>query len=227
MSRPISTISWRCSRSVLDIGEPRLYQKAFSWFGNKRIVQWLQMDPRRMCPHCRAFITINDRVCPYCNERVGPPAAASRSPRALLGGFVPHASFTTVMILLLNFSMFVATTLYTMNSGASEGETLHKFGAKAYPEIVLGGQWWLLVTAGFLHGGLLHIFMNSFALFDLGAQVEEIYGANRLMVFYFVATVFGFLCSTFWSPYLSVGASAGLFGLIGAMIALGVRSKSS
>jgi rhomboid protease GluP len=131
------------------------------------------------------------------------------------------------MILLLNFSMFVATTLYTMNSGASEGETLHRFGAKAYPEIVLGGQWWRLVTAGFLHGGILHIFMNSFALFDLGAQVEEIYGAKRLIVFYFIATVFGFLCSTYWSPYLSVGASAGLFGLIGAMIALGVRNKNS
>jgi rhomboid protease GluP len=95
-------------------------------------------------------------------------------------------------------------------------------------DIVLGGQWWRLVTAGFLHGGILHIFMNSFALFDLGAQVEDIYGSKRMIVLYFVATVFGFLCSTYISPYsISVGASAGLFGLIGAMIALGLRHKSS
>jgi rhomboid protease GluP len=64
-------------------------------------------------------------------------------------------------------------------------------------------------------------------LFDLGAQVEEVYGARRLLVFYFVSTVGGFTASTFWSNSLSVGASAGLFGLIGAMIALGVRHQTS
>ena len=78
----------------------------------------------------------------------------------------------------------------------------------------------------FLHGGFLHIAMNSWVLFDVGAQVEEIYGAKRLIVFYFVGTVFGFLASTFLSASLSVGASAGLMGLIGAMIALGLRDQS-
>ena len=71
------------------------------------------------------------------------------------------------------------------------------------------------MTAGFLHGGLLHIGMNSWVLFDLGAQVEEVYGASRLIVVYFMATVFGFLLSTFWTAALSVGASAGIMGLIG------------
>jgi rhomboid protease GluP len=82
-----------------------------------------------------------------------------------------------------------------------------------------------LVTAGFLHGGLLHIAMNSWVLFDLGAQVEDVYGPSRLIVVYFLATVCGFLLSTFWTAALSVGASAGLMGLIGAMIALGVRNR--
>ena len=54
------------------------------------------------------------------------------------------------------------------------------------------GQWWRLVTAGFLHGGLFHILMNSWVLFDLGAQVEQVYGARRMLVFYFVSTVGGF-----------------------------------
>ena len=67
--------------------------------------------------------------------------------------------------------------------------------------------------------------MNSWVLFDLGAQVEELYGANRMIVVYFVSTVCGFFLSTLWSPALSVGSSAGIFGLIGAMIALGVTAQ--
>ena len=83
------------------------------------------------------------------------------------------------------------------------------------------------MTAGFLHGGLLHIAMNSWVLFDVGAQVEELYGTSRLLVIYFVGTVLGFVASTLWSPYLSIGASAGIMGLIGAMIAVGIHHRSA
>ena len=55
--------------------------------------------------------------------------------------------------------------------------------------------------------------------------MEDVYGASRLIVVYFMATVFGFLLSTFWNPGISVGASAGIMGLLGAMIALGVRTR--
>jgi rhomboid protease GluP len=189
------------------------------------------MDQRRMCPHCRAFITTRDRVCPYCNETVGPRAVERRNPADLLGGLIPHARFTTVMILLINFGMFLATVIFSMQAGHSnalmgiDGRTLFDFGAK-YSQAIFLGQWWRLVTAGFLHGGLLHLLMNSWVLFDLGTQVEEVYGTSRLIVFYVVSTVFGFLASAYWSPVLSVGASAGLFGLIGSMIALGMRYKT-
>ncbi len=185
-----------------------------------------------MCPHCRAFITTNDRICPYCQTEVGPRAVDRRNPGAILGGLIPQAHFTTAMILLLNFGLYAATALYSMRSGGGggwmdiDGLTLFRFGAK-YRQAIFAGQWWRLVTAGFLHGGLLHIMMNSWVLFDLGAQVEQVYGARRLLVFYFVATIAGFAASTWWSPALSVGASAGLFGLIGAMIALGARYKTS
>jgi rhomboid protease GluP len=69
--------------------------------------------------------------------------------------------------------------------------------------------------------------MNSWVLFSVGAQVEETYGTARFLVLYFVSNVLGFLASTLWSPYLSIGASAALFGLIGAMIAAGMRSNTS
>lgn len=184
-----------------------------------------------MCPHCRAFITTSDRICPYCDTKVG-PRAIDRRPAAgeLIGGFIPHARFTTILILTINFGLYAATALYSMKLGNPsltdiDPRTLFQFGAK-YREAIFLGQWWRLVTAGFLHGGLLHILMNSWVLFDLGAAIEEAYGPKRLVVIYFASTVFGFLLSTLWSPVLSIGASAGVFGLIGAMIALGMKSQS-
>jgi rhomboid protease GluP len=190
------------------------------------------MDSRRMCPHCRAFITSSDRVCPYCNERVGPRAIDRRSPADVLGGLIPHARFNTVLILVINFGLYLVTSIYSMRSGEGgpmsiDTYTLVAFGAKYAPAIFQWGQWWRLVTAGFLHGGLIHILMNSWVLFDLGAQVEELYGASRMWVIYFLSSVFGFYISAVWAPRVpSIGASAAVFGLIGAMIALGVSHRN-
>jgi rhomboid protease GluP len=189
------------------------------------------MDRRRMCPNCRAFIDAGDKKCPYCGVSVGPRAIDVRAPSDLLGGFIPHARFATSMILLVNVALYAAAMLYSMRSGNShalmniDGETLFHFGAK-YPLAIYQGQWWRLITAGFLHGGLFHILMNSWVLFDLGAQVEELYGSARMVVFYFLTTVAGFAASTWWSASLSVGSSAGIFGLIGVMIALGVGQRN-
>jgi rhomboid protease GluP len=191
------------------------------------------MDQRRMSPNCRAFITSHDKVCPYCNERVGQRAAERRDPGAILGGFIPHARFVTMIILTINVGLYLATVVFSQRLGEGggfmniDGRTLIAFGAKIRAGILGYGQWWRLVTAGFLHGGLLHIAMNSWVLFDLGAQVEDVYGASRLIVMYFLATVSGFLLSTFWTTAISVGASAGIMGFIGAMIALGVRNRHS
>jgi rhomboid protease GluP len=161
---------------------------------------------------------------------VGPRAVERRDPGAILGGFIPHARFVTMIILTINVGLYLATVVFSQRSGqgslmAVDGQTLFAFGAKFRAAIIGYGQWWRLVTAGFLHGGLLHIGMNSWVLFDLGAQVEDVYGASRLIVIYFLATVSGFLLSTFWTTALSVGASAGIMGLIGAMIALGLRNR--
>jgi len=184
-----------------------------------------------MCPHCRAFITDSDRVCPYCNEAVARRTVDRGNAAGILGGLIPHARFVTSMILLLNGVLYLATGLYSMRTGNGtlmdlDLQTLWEFGAKL-PQSILGqGQWWRLVTAGFLHGGLIHIAMNSWVLFDLGAQIEEVFGPARLISIYFCATVGGFLASTFFSRALSIGASAGIMGLIGAMIALGMMHRS-
>ena len=193
----------------------------------------LPVDNRRMCPNCRAFITTDDKVCPYCEVKVGPRAIDRRYPADVLGGLIPHARFTTMMILLINAGFFLATLLYSsritgqMGLDPDQGALLD-FGGKSGYDILIRGQWWRLITAGFLHGGIMHILMNSWVLFDLGVAVEEAYGTSRYLVIYFISTITGYLASLWWAPrVLSIGASAGIFGLIGAMIALGVRDRSS
>jgi len=184
-----------------------------------------------MCPQCRAFISTDDKICPYCQTEVAPRQVFRRTPSDSFGGLIPHARFLTIVIMLINTGLYVATVLANTRAGGSamdlDGRTLLDFGAKYGPAIA-GGQWWRLITAGFLHGGVLHILMNMWVLFDLGAQTEESYGTSRYLGIYFVATVTGFLASFYWAPGVpSVGASAGICGLIGAMIALGVRDRSS
>jgi rhomboid protease GluP len=170
-----------------------------------------------MCPNCRAFVTTSDKVCPYCQAPMGPRAVERRNPGEILGGLIPQARFTTMIILLINTALFIAEYFDPVINQAGE----------SVPAAFMQGQWWRLITAGFLHQGILHILMNSWVLFDLGAEVEMIYGTSRLIVFYFVSTVTGFSASSRIGGHLSVGSSAGIFGLIGAMLAFGFTDRSS
>ena len=185
-----------------------------------------------MCPNCRAFITTKDKVCPYCEVKLGARAVDRRNPGDIMGGLVSQARFTTVVILMINFGLYLVTAVWSMKEGNEgafmgiDGRTLVYFGAKFGALMFQQGEWWRLITAGFLHGGLLHIGMNSWVLYDLGTTVEHFYGTRRMLVIYFLSSVTGFLASTFWNAGVSVGASAALFGLIGAMIAIGIRDKS-
>jgi rhomboid protease GluP len=104
---------------------------------------------------------------------------------------------------------------------------LFAFGGKFGPAIWQQHEWWRLVTAGFLHGGVTHILMNSWALFQLGAQVEELFGTSRYLAIYFFSTVGGFYLSAKMHAGLSIGSSAGIAGLIGAMVAFGVMNRST
>ncbi|GIU77994.1 MAG: hypothetical protein KatS3mg005_1232 [Bryobacteraceae bacterium] len=182
------------------------------------------VETRRMCPHCRAFITVHDKVCPYCDTPVGPRAIDLRDPGGILGGLVPSAQFATIVISLVCVALYLVTLLASAKVG--EVNALIRYGA-ALPQGVFGGQWWRLITAGFLHGNLMHIFFNLWVFMDLGRHAEEIYGARRMVAIYIFSTIGGFALSMLRGTMLTVGASAGLFGLIGAMIALGVRYKWS
>ena len=183
-----------------------------------------------MCPNCRAFITTSDRVCPYCQAQLGPRAVDLRGVQL---GFasMPRANVTSIIILVLNITFFLVELI--INSKLFGGspqylnyQALISLGAK-YGPLIHAGQQWRLLTAGFLHGGFLHIAMNSWVLFDLVSEVEQFYGTNRLVFTYVFSTITGFFLSNWWHPgSISVGASAACFGLIGIMLAIGLRQRA-
>jgi rhomboid protease GluP len=81
------------------------------------------------------------------------------------------------------------------------------------------GEVWRLVTAMFLHAGLLHLTVNVFSLFMLGRLYEQMFGTRRFLVIYFVSGLAASLASVVWSTGLpSVGASGAIFGVLGAFI---------
>jgi rhomboid protease GluP len=132
---------------------------------------------------------------------------------------MPNGRMATALLLLINGAFFAS--IYV--SGSQE---LVAAGAKWVPDI-LRGEWYRLVTAGYLHVQFVHILMNMMSLYNIGPLVEEIYGTRRMFTLYTVATVGGFFASSVWAPMVpSLGASAGIFGLLGALIAVGRHSSS-
>ena len=124
--------------------------------------------------------------------------------------------------------MFGVTYLAMVSAGSGgglsilwgiRGEVVYRLGASFGPAIFGLHEWWRLVTAMFLHGGLIHIGFNMLALMQFGPALEELYGSARYLFLYVVTGVFGFLVSAWFGNY-SLGASGALLGLIGLMLAI-------
>lgn len=190
------------------------------------------MEPRPICPNCRAFISRADRVCPYCEFELAPAPKTRLDTARTLSSILPQNGQLTVYILAVNGFLYLAMALFNQVNvtGGSifdlSGPTLFLFGAKE-PSYIFHGEWWRLITAGFLHASIIHIAMNSWALYDLGAQAEEAFGSGRMLVIYLIGSMTGFFASALFAPSLSVGASAGIFALIGSMIAFGMQQRST
>ena len=150
-----------------------------------------------------------------------------------VAGFILSSRLVSTSLMLINFGFFVLCVVLTERLGGGisimgfPGQVLDLLGAKSGQRIFGQGEWWRLISAGVLQGGILHIAMNSWVLFDVGPLVEEFYGSRRMVLIYVLGSATGFLASLFWAPNsLSVGASAGICGLIGAMIAYGYRHRT-
>ena len=192
------------------------------------------MSASRLCPSCQALIDVRTDHCPFCGVVVGATGFRLEKRAPLLDWLMPNGKMAMGLILLVNVLLFAANTF-------TGTRTVVQYGEKWLPAIQ-GGEWHRLITAGYLHQGLsfaprtpvwvlvmqfLHIFLNMAGLRNVGSIVEEIYGTRRMFASYTAATILGFVLSAMWMPRVpSLGASAGIFGLLGALIAYGVLSKS-
>jgi membrane associated rhomboid family serine protease len=118
----------------------------------------------------------------------------------------------TKLIIAVNLVVFVYTDLIKSKSVSSE-----KLGL--FAPFVAKGEWWRIVTSGFLHFGVLHVAMNMYILFQLGRTFEEQIGRPRFAAMYFAAMAGGAAGALLLEPYgLTGGASGAVFGLAGAAV---------
>jgi rhomboid protease GluP len=115
--------------------------------------------------------------------------------------------------------------------------SLLRFGASGEIPVFEVGMWWTVLSAGWLHGSALHILFNMLWVRDLAPVTAELYGPGRMVIIYVAASVFGFALTSLAGAYLpaipfiggsyvTVGASASLFGLLGALVYYGRRTGS-
>ncbi|MBI4220672.1 MAG: rhomboid family intramembrane serine protease [Chloroflexi bacterium] len=105
-----------------------------------------------------------------------------------------------------------------VNGGSQNVIVLLRFGAK-YGPAVADGEYWRLLTAVFIHIGVLHLLTNTIGLLIFGGMVERAYGHMSFLAIYLFAGVFGNIASYAAGPTVSAGASGAVFGVVGAFAA--------
>ena len=132
-------------------------------------------------------------------------------------------SFVTLGILIILVVVFLVEVFL---GGSENVNVLMKMGAMNNFAVVAGHQWWRLFTAQFLHIGVMHLVSNAVIIYYMGQYMEPIMGHTRFLVTYLLAGIGGNLMSLAFSADrgLSAGASTALFGLFGAMTAIGLRN---
>jgi rhomboid protease GluP len=108
--------------------------------------------------------------------------------------------------------------------GPNANNPVYTSGVLYGPAVLQDGQWYRIVTGAFLHGGFAHIALNMFALYQLGTYVEAMVGSWRMLAIYAISLVGGGLAVVWFEPQNpTVGASGAIFGLFGALLAIGLR----
>lgn len=124
----------------------------------------------------------------------------------------------TIGLIVLNALIFVVSAGMAGNPMQIGTAVLVKLGANHAP-LVMQGEAWRLAAAMFLHGGVLHIGLNMFALYQAGQVVERLFGAAAFLLLYLGAGLAGNVASIWWNPAgISVGASGAVFGVYGALL---------
>jgi rhomboid protease GluP len=193
-----------------------------------------------VCPSCGTLVGVNDPRCLTCG-RWNPGMWGFGPLFTRLGrdmGFVPFVM--GACILLYGASLFADRNgigIGGLSFLSPSGPSLFLFGASGSVPVFGYGRWWTVLTAGWLHGSLIHIGFNLMSLRNVADPVAEFYGANRMVIIYTFSGVTGFLASTVFNHYLgylplihggrmTVGASASICGLIGSLFYYGRRAGS-
>jgi rhomboid protease GluP len=186
-------------------------------------------QPRpKICPACGSLVGINATRCHNCGTNLRfSMAAVSKGLSGLFGGHAPVTSAILIVNLLMFGVEFMAMASRGEGGGLAilwgmGGEATYRLGASNPYSIFIMNEWYRLVTAMYLHGGLIHIGFNLMVLMDIGPVVEEVYGSARFFFLYTVTGIAGFLASAL-TTHNSLGASAPILGLIGLMIAITTR----
>lgn len=128
----------------------------------------------------------------------------------------------TAILLLLNLIVFVTMVLSGLNIISPTAKELLEIGGNRRLE-VMDGEYWRLFTSIFIHGGIIHLFMNLFGLGLSANLLEGILGRIQLILSYVFCGIFGSLASIYWhANTVSVGASGAIFGLYGLILAFTV-----
>jgi len=133
------------------------------------------------------------------------------------GGLRSAVAPATYALIAINVAAFIAELVGGGSAGSlGNGGTVIKDAGLNAPTVA-DGDWWRIVTAGFLHAGLLHIALNMFALFILGTLLEPAIGTARFLGVYFVSLLAGSFGAVLLDPHeTTVGASGAIFGLMSA-----------
>jgi rhomboid protease GluP len=180
-----------------------------------------------LCPRCRKLVGVDEPRCPYCGLHA--PGASWR-----------HAVFTRIFssddrlintIIAVNAVLYLVCLLISrgglqlsmnpMRLLAPDSRALIIMGATGTIPIDQFHQWWSLITASYLHAGILHIVFNMIALRQIAPLVTREYGTHRMFIIYTLSGAGGYLVSYLAGVPLTLGASAAVCGLIGAALYYG------
>jgi rhomboid protease GluP len=195
-----------------------------------------------VCASCGYLVGVNDDRCYHCGRR-NPglwgfaPALRSLGHDA---GFVPFVIGTCIIV----YGLMLVASRGDLGQGGGpmsllspNQPSLFLFGASGRWPVFGYDRWWTVLSAGWLHGNLLHILFNLMWIRQLAPAVGEFYGPGRMVIIYTVAGVVGFTASSvvglipipvpmLRGADLTVGASASIFGLLGALVYYGRRGGS-
>lgn len=183
-----------------------------------------------LCPNCRRLISVDEPRCPYCDTTH--PGSWLKNNFFTRGFQNPEQAIRIIIYinigmyaisLLLN-PMLTRLSLNPMAFLSPENKSLLLLGATGTIPVVKLGRWWTILSANYLHGSILHIFFNMFALKQIAPVVIQEYGLYRMFIIYTLGGVVGYIISCLAGVAFTIGASAALTSLIGATLYFGKSS---